>query len=103
MDGFFAWTCGPFRTRHKVEHFLKELFANGKPIASTEIYEIAREHKIAERTLKRAAKDIGIKVRRDGPPNANGAPTWRWHPLAFAARPVLDSVRADQIESSAGG
>ena len=47
MDGFFAWTCGPFRTRYKVEHFLKELFANGKPIASTEIYEIAREHKIA--------------------------------------------------------
>jgi hypothetical protein len=47
----------------------------------TDILDAAEAEAIAERTLRRAKRDLSVKANRDGP---NG--TWRWHPPAPETR-----------------
>jgi hypothetical protein len=68
--------------RDAARRYIEALFAEDhEPVASADVLEGARENGIAKRTLERAAADLGVVVKRDGPPReAGGAATWRWHP-----------------------
>lgn len=87
-DGQFAWTGisdltaadilapdGAKRIAHSVEEamvFLEDTLATG-PMNSTDIKEEAKRNGIAERTLYRAKKELGVNARKE---NWNGG--WRW-------------------------
>jgi hypothetical protein len=64
--------------RDEAKQFLKELLSNG-PVGAAEIWQAAKENKIAERTVERARKELHIARKHDGPPSDKGAITWRWH------------------------
>jgi hypothetical protein len=64
--------------RYKAMRFICSLTKNG-PIESTVIRRYARNNGIANITLRRAAKALRIKAKKDGP-IVNGERTWRWHP-----------------------
>jgi DNA polymerase len=68
--------------RDTAKRFIDALFAEDRePVASADVLEGARENGIARRTLTRAAEELGVEVKRDGPPRtAGGVTTWRWHP-----------------------
>jgi DNA polymerase len=68
--------------RDAARRYLEALFAEDHaPVASADVLEGARENGIAKRTLERAAADLGVTIKHDGPPRAaGGAATWRWHP-----------------------
>jgi len=67
--------------RENAKQFLQALLpSGGSPIVSKEIHEAAKENGIAKRTLERAAKDLGIEIKHDGPPNDKGDLAWQWHP-----------------------
>jgi hypothetical protein len=66
--------------RDEAKQFLETLFVNNEPIPSKEMHAAARENGIAVRTLRRAAKDLGVEIKHDGAPNEKGEITWRWHP-----------------------
>jgi hypothetical protein len=84
------------------ERWLEALFADQEPIGATEIRAVACANGIREKTLRRAAKNLGIKVKRDGPPSDDGAPTWHWHPPAARRPAVLESVNVAEIAINLG-
>jgi putative DNA primase/helicase len=64
--------------RDDAKHFLEALLSS-EPIGSTEVHTAAKENGISAGTLRRAQKELGINVRRDGPINEKGERTWQWH------------------------
>jgi len=60
------------------KHFLEALLSNG-PVSSNDVKEAAKENGISLSTLRRAKENLGIDVRKDGPPNEKGERTWQWH------------------------
>ena len=57
--------------REDATEFLHEELADG-PVASTELFEAAREMGISDKTLRRAFKDMG------GKPKKQGLGNWEW-------------------------
>lgn len=58
--------------------FINDLLAEG-PMLSKQILEAAREHDIAEKTLRRAAKQMGVVVeQRTAKTGQKGSPGWYW-------------------------
>jgi hypothetical protein len=86
----------------RIKDFLESLFADGEPITSAEFREIADANGIAKRTLERAARDLGIKAKQDGPLNDAGRRTWRWHPPVARPPAVLESVNLAEIAINLG-
>jgi DNA polymerase I-like protein with 3'-5' exonuclease and polymerase domains len=69
--------------RENAKQFLRALLpSGGSPIVSKEVHEAAQENGVTKRTLERAAKELGIEIKHDGPPNDKGDLAWRWHPPA---------------------
>jgi DNA polymerase I-like protein with 3'-5' exonuclease and polymerase domains len=64
--------------RDNAKHFLKALLGNG-PVESKEVQDAAKENGISAATLRRAAKDLHVEIKHDGPPNDKGDRSWRWH------------------------
>jgi hypothetical protein len=64
--------------RDDAKQFIREFLGNG-PVDSTETKTAVKENGISTATLRRAQKDLGIDVKRDGPFNGKGERTWRWH------------------------
>jgi putative DNA primase/helicase len=65
--------------RDYAKQFLIALLSNG-PVVSKEVHEGAKENGIAKKTLERAARDLGVDIKHDGPLNDKGERTWQWHP-----------------------
>src|SRR5215472_17824079 len=63
----------------EVEDWLQDLLASG-PIPSTEVFERAKAEGFSKRTLKRAAKRLGITPTKDGMTGG-----WSW-PLPKGAK-----------------
>jgi hypothetical protein len=69
--------------RDDAKKFLEDFLQTG-PMPQTEVMEAAKANLIAEKTLRRAKTDIGIKARKKG--NDGG---WTWE-LPAKARRVWD-------------
>ena len=72
--------------------FLQELLADG-PHRASEIYELAEDAGIAERTLKRAKGDLGVVSEKQG----DG---WWWRRPAEGDREGSDDDASDEGELS---
>lgn len=59
------------------EEILRELL-NGKPALVSEIYRLAEEHEVSERTMQRAKRNLGIKSRPEGETGKKGVAGWSW-------------------------
>jgi DNA polymerase len=64
--------------RDDAKHFLEALLSNG-PVSAAEVLETAKVSGISARTLRRAQKDLGVNVEKDGPLNDKSERTWQWH------------------------
>lgn len=64
--------------RDNAKHFIEMQLSNG-PVGSKDIYEAAKENGISLATLRRAAQDLGVNIKKDGPVNEKNEITWRWH------------------------
>ena len=64
--------------RDDAKQFLKIFLSNG-PVDSTETKTAAKENGISLATLRRAQRDLHIDVQHDGPIDAKGDRSWRWH------------------------
>ena len=64
--------------RDSAKHFLATLVSTG-PMGSKEVLEAAKANGISFRTLYRAKDELGVDIRKDGPPNEKGERTWQWH------------------------
>jgi hypothetical protein len=64
--------------RDNAKHFLEDLLGNG-PVSSKDVQEAGKENGISQRTLRRAAEELGVEFKKDGPKNDKGEITWRWH------------------------
>jgi hypothetical protein len=62
--------------RDEARDFLTEFLSDG-PVASTRVIGEARKAGIAEKTLRRAQKAMGVTARREGGLGADGAWSWR--------------------------
>jgi hypothetical protein len=65
-------------TRDNAKHFLEAFLSNG-PVGSKDVYEAAKENGISAATLRRAQKDLGVNIKKDGSVNEKGERTWQWH------------------------
>lgn len=80
-------------TTHDVDEFLRELLKDGLAVPSKDIKNAAREVGYAWRTVHRAAKRIGVRIKKDG---MSGG--WFWtlpkmpHATEGAERASLQSV-----------
>jgi hypothetical protein len=63
--------------RDNAKEFLSTLLDKG-PIGSKDVHEAAKENGISRMTLRRAADELKIEVRKDGP-IVNGERIWQWH------------------------
>jgi putative DNA primase/helicase len=64
--------------RDNAKHFLEVLLSSG-PIGSNNVKEAAKENGISLGTLRRAAENLGVDIKKDGPLNEKNEITWRWH------------------------
>jgi DNA polymerase len=64
--------------RDNAKQFLKALLT-GEPVGSKDVKEAAKENGISIGTLRRAAEDLGVDIKKDGPVNEKNEITWRWH------------------------
>jgi DNA polymerase I-like protein with 3'-5' exonuclease and polymerase domains len=64
--------------RETAKQFIKTLLSNG-PIGSKDVQEAGKENGISPSTLRRAAEDLKVNIKKDGPKNDKGEITWRWH------------------------
>jgi putative DNA primase/helicase len=64
--------------RDNAKQFIEALLENG-PVGSKDVQEAAKENGISQSTLRRAAEDLRISFKKDGPKNDKGEITWRWH------------------------
>jgi AAA domain len=86
--------------------FLSDVLANG-PVPSTEVIEEAKNAGIAEKTLRRAKKVLGVVASREGEAGRRGAGRWLWKlPIADLAiredkdgRPAVQDGHADQVKA----
>ena len=83
IDGVVAWESEPIRMsadealaaeltdasdpseRDEASEWLQEVLADG-PVPAANIWEQAKKNRIADRTLKRAKREIGVKAYREG-------------------------------------
>ena len=63
--------------RSEAVEFLSDVLANG-PVPSTEIIQDAEDAGIAEKTLRRAKKLLGVVAYREGESDRRGAGRWLW-------------------------
>ena len=91
-DGHFSWygqtalaaedilqssSAGEKTAIETAKDFINELLEHeGKP--SRDVLEAARENDIAEKTLRRAAKDIGVNIEQRHQLGKKGAAAWFW-------------------------
>ncbi len=61
--------------RRDADEFLREFLKGGQMLAG-EVFRAARSNGIAERTLKRSKKRLGVRVRHEGQPGQSGR--WYW-------------------------
>jgi hypothetical protein len=64
--------------RDNAKQFLEALLSV-EPIGSKDVKEAAKENGISIGTLRRAAEDLDVDIKKDGPVNDKGEITWRWH------------------------
>ena len=83
IDGLVAWESDPVHVsadealaaemadsgdpgeRNEAAEWLRQALADG-PLPAEDIWRQAKENRIAERTLKRAKKDLGVEAKREG-------------------------------------
>jgi len=74
--------------RSEAVEFLNDVLADG-PVPASEIIRDAENAGIAEKTLRRAKKHLGVVAYREGEPGKRGAGRWLWK-LAVAALATAD-------------
>lgn len=63
--------------RNRAIEWLKEIFSEGRPIPSKEIFEMAKQEEFNKKTLQRARKEIGIKCYIECDDENNRVWYWR--------------------------
>jgi hypothetical protein len=71
--------------RSEAVEFLSDVLANG-PVPATDILQDAEDAGIAEKTLRRAKKVLGVVAYREGEAGKRGAGRWLWK------QPIADLV-----------
>jgi DNA polymerase I-like protein with 3'-5' exonuclease and polymerase domains len=63
--------------RDNAKQFIEDLLENG-PVGAKDVQEAAKENGISRNTLRRAAEELKIIIKKDGPKNDKGEATWQW-------------------------
>jgi DNA polymerase I-like protein with 3'-5' exonuclease and polymerase domains len=63
--------------RDNAKNFIEALLESG-PVGAKDVQEAAKENGISQRTLRRAAEELKIIIKKDGPKNDKGEATWQW-------------------------
>ena len=93
--------------RSEAAEFLSDVLANG-PVPSTDIIQDADDAGIAEKTLRRAKKLLGVAAYREGESDRRGAGRWLWKlPIADLVtgadkdgQPAVQGGHAAQLEAN---
>jgi hypothetical protein len=84
--------------RGEAVEFLSDVLANG-PLPSTDVIEEAEDAGIAEKTLRRAKKLLGVVAYREGEAGRRGAGHWLWKlPIAGLVTRKDKDGHADQVK-----
>jgi RecA-family ATPase len=93
QDGFFSWFGTTELEAHDVlqapsphqktaiesaKDFITDLLTDKDDIPSKEVIEASREFDIAEKTLRRAAKDMGVHIFQKWQMGKKGVKAWYW-------------------------